>query len=788
VLHGEYCARHLEQLTKLRVQRVGDPVNGFGLIATAFLTKGTNLLQYTGDMYDAAAGERYDPTSRYVLEYKKGVVIDASRTNSSVARLINDPKGTRRAANAVFVANYRTRAINVRLIRDVHPDEPILIRYGRQYWAAVNRMEREKKAESDAQRVTAHRLNSFAVSEAMGVSLPSHRAEKQTTREYEQRQPLQSTFQGNGMHDSHVEYAVSAETEALTKRIHPQSVQLKDPVSYWQIKSRADKAQWQASRKVEMHNHLSNHTCVPVPRSSIPARTKLLTWREVYKLKKDGKGEPTLYKSRFTLRGCARTPDQYGEVTAYVFNLRSLRIVCAAVAIHDWEFKQLDYTAAFLQSSIDEELYAVAPQDLDIPPDHVLRILKAIYGLKQAANLWQQLLFKALGAMGYKPLWKIDCCIFIRKLANGRFLLILVYVDDMPYAYCKLDVAEMDKDIATLQAQFDLKLMGDAHQIVGWRVIRNRELRTLSLDMQGNIENALEDFGLTDCRSSLDPSTPWSEVNQHLLQDMETPVTAMSVLVKQQVLAKQQELEAEHVTNSYGHSKLTAANYRHAIGTLLWITTLVPAIMFMTCVLARSNADPQPHHIEAVKRVFRYLAGVKETKLTFHGNLAGDESRVARFYTDSDYGADTSDSKSFSGYVVMLAGAALTWYAKKQTTVAKSTSTAETIAACALVEEIEWVVALLAELNLPQPSPSTVLIDNKAVIDIAKGKGDFCKSRHIRLKYHLLQDLVMNQKVIELQYIQSDKNLADLFTKPKTSYAFRDNVALIMGKLAQARG
>jgi len=685
--------------------------------------------------------------------------------------MINDPRGTGKRANAIFYANYKAKQINVRLTRDVKPGEQIFINYGDHYWTLAG---------SDGTSARNHNRDRHA-NMAMHVSMSDSdntnrlpTTERVTSTESES-ESNQTRLLGTDIPP------LSKEVEELTKLIHPSTDALKGPVSYNQIKKRPDAAQWQASRKVEMHNHLSNQTCVPIHKSKVPLGTKLLTWREVYKIKRGGKGDPLLYKSRFTLRGCAQTPDQYGETTAYVFSFNSLRVICAAVAINDWEMKQLDYVAAFPQSDIDEPLYAVPPQDLNIPENHVLKILKAIYGLKQAAKLWQDMLFAELTLMGYKPLIWLDRCIFMRVLPNGRFLLILVYVDDMPYAYSRLDEAEMNQDIAKLQKKFDLKLMGDAHQICGWRIIRDRDRKTLSLDLQGNIENALEEFGLSECRTAADPSTSWSILNAHI--ERKIMEESRQVTPIKQVISGQSSSTSTSavVTNNYGHCKLTTANYRHAIGALLWICNLVPAIKFMTSVLARFNANPLPVHVEAVKKVFRYLAGVKDTKLIYQGNLPNGRSRIATFYTDSDYASDMSDSKSYSGHLVMLAGAAVSWYCKKQTTVAKSSCCAETIAACALVEEAEWVTALLNVLGLPQPSPTRIRIDNQTAIHVAKGKGDFYKSRHIRLKYHLLQDAVENQKTVDLEYIESKMNPADIFTKPKDGEEFRENVKFIMG-------
>jgi hypothetical protein len=722
---GEYCWRHLPLHQSVKIKLFKGL--GRGLIADKDFKRGDFIAVYNGDIYTTDSEHPPDYPSNYVLQLSKGVRIDASRTNTSVGRLINDPRGTGFKANACFVADQKKRTVWIKATKGVKKGDQFFIDYGHAYWESLT---------------------------------------DDTTQKKKSILEISPSIVGSSV-------IPNTSPPNLTKVIHPETLKLGDPSSLTEILTRPDKDHWHAARLVEHNNHIDNKTYIVINRDQVPSFEKLLRWREVYKVKMNSKGEPELYKARFTIQGCGQTPDQYGEIVAYVFMLRSLRVLCALVALKDLEFKQLDFTAAYLQSDLKEDIFAVPPKGLNLGNDKAIKLIKSIYGLKQSGHNWQEKLFTQLIKMKYKALTYIDKCIFTRESKSKKLFILAVYVDDMGYVYDKVDSNEMDADIKTLTDTFKLTLMGDSHYMLGWRIIRDRSKRTLSLDMQGYITQSLEEFGLNQCKSVVEPGTH------------NTILYPIDKLDKTKLIIKETEFKSNEFVEEDKYPTLKLNDYRKYIGILLWISHLQPGILNATSQVAQFSNDPQPHHLKAVNKIFRYLSGVKEQKLIYDGNKINADTIIS--YSDSDWSGNPMNSKSTSGFAIFFCGGLVSFYSKRQKVVAGSTLHAETIAATELLKELIWVQALLGGLGCPQPSPLVVFMDNQPAISVAKGGGSFDLTKHIRIRHHQLEEAVTT-KFVNLKYIKTDDNLADIFTKALPGKRFNELIQSVMGnnnKLSQ---
>ena len=138
-------------------------------------------------------------------------------------------------------------------------------------------------------------------------------------------------------------------------------------------------------------------------------------------------------------------------------------------------------------------------------------------------------------------------------------------------------------------------------------------------------------------------------------------------------------------------------------------------------------------------------------------------------YSDANWISDSDELKSTSGYVFMLAGGAISWKSTKQTCIARSTMESEFIALEKAGTEAEWLRNLLVDIPLWDRTQTSVSIhcDCQAAIARAKNKIYNGKSRHIRLRHNIVRQLIENN-VISMDFVRSEKNLADPLTKPLT--------------------
>jgi hypothetical protein len=207
------------------------------------------------------------------------------------------------------------------------------------------------------------------------------------------------------------------------------------------------------------------------------------------------------------------------------------------------------------------------------------------------------------------------------------------------------------------------------------------------------------------------------------------------------------------------------ANFGYAtlIGSLMYLAIASrPDIAYSVNKLAQFTSAPKPKHWTAVKRVFRYLKGTKLMELTYGGapEILNTDLNI---YCDADWASDR-DRKSISGYVLTIAGGAVAWSSKKQTTVAPSTPEAEYIAAAHVAKQVLWHRSLLTELNFPLTTPSNIFSDNQSAIAIAHHPEFHARTKHIDIAVHFLRDHVKKGN-LDLYYINTDYNIADIFTK-----------------------
>ncbi|CAL1382362.1 unnamed protein product [Linum trigynum] len=206
--------------------------------------------------------------------------------------------------------------------------------------------------------------------------------------------------------------------------------------------------------------------------------------------------------------------------------------------------------------------------------------------------------------------------------------------------------------------------------------------------------------------------------------------------------------------------------YRRMIGSLLYLTASRPNIMFAVCVCARFQSSPKESHLIAVKRIFRYLSGTVSWGLWYSSGSGLDQVG----YSDSDFAGSLTDRKSTSGACHFLGTSLVSWFSKKQNSVALSTVEAEYVATGACCTQILWIKYQLLEYGM-KFSELPVLCDNTSAINIAKNPIQHSRTKHIDIRFHFIRELV-ESNIIRLEFIPTQFQWADIFTKPLAAEPF----------------
>jgi len=162
-----------------------------------------------------------------------------------------------------------------------------------------------------------------------------------------------------------------------------------------------------------------------------------------------------------------------------------------------------------------------------------------------------------------------------------------------------------------------------------------------------------------------------------------------------------------------------------------------------------------------VKRIFKYLQGTQNYGLWY----PRDTDLTLHAYTDADWAGSVDDRKSTSGGAFFMGSRLVSWFSKKQSSIALSTAEAEYVAAASCCTQLLWMMQTLQDFQITCTPPISILCDNTSAINISKNPIMHSKTKHIPIKYHFLREQVLEQKV-KLEYVPSKEQVVDILTKP----------------------
>ena len=435
------------------------------------------------------------------------------------------------------------------------------------------------------------------------------------------------------------------------------------PKGYKEASTGPDAAKWMPSMSKELSSCEQLGALVRIPLSELPQGANVIKCKWVYKIKVDEEGNVTEYKSRLTPKGFMQKYGlDYSEVFAATGQYKTMRLGLSLAAAWDYELDQLDVPSAFLNADIDEEIYMEMPEGFKIP-GYVYRVKKAMYGLKQAPRAWSLLIRKFISEeMGFRATVS-DPCLFTKRSRSGKLMMIFLFVDDFQVAYDSSDKAEWDELKKKLIDRFKTKDLGASKWILGMRITRDRQARTITMDHELYVTKALEKFGMAQCK----------------------PIATPELVRGSKV--EGDDVDERHVKDN---EPCDRQRYMELVGTLMYpsISTRLD-IANSVRVLARSMQDPTHRDMVSAERVLRYLAGTKDIGLVFgRTSKSADDAHTITAYGDADWANDRVDRKSITGWIVKLNGDVISWASKKQHCVSQSTCEAELYAEAAAANEV----------------------------------------------------------------------------------------------------
>jgi hypothetical protein len=444
--------------------------------------------------------------------------------------------------------------------------------------------------------------------------------------------------------------------------------------------------------------------------------------------KQDEHGVVTRNKARLVAKGYSQVEGlDFDETYAPVARLESIRILLAYATYHGFKLYQIDVKSAFLNGLIKEEIYVKQPPGFEDSeyPNHVYKLSKALYGFKQAPEAWYECLRDFLINNGFK-VRKADPTLFTKTIAKDLFIC-QIYVDDIIFGSTNKSSCEEFSRI--MIQKFEMSMMGELKYFLGFQIKQLQEGTFISQTKY--IQDILKKFGMKDGKPI---KTPMG-TNGHL--DLDS-----------------------------GGKSIDQKVYRSMISSLLYLCASQPDIMLSVFMCARFQANPKEVHLRAVKRIMRYLVYTPKFGLWYPKGSTFDLIG----YSDADYVGCKIDRKSTSGTCQFLGRSLVYWASKKQNSIALSTVEAEYIAAGHCCAQLLWMRQTLRDYGY-KLSKVPLLYDNESAIRMADNPAEHNRTKHIDIRYHFLRDH-QQKGDIEIAYVNTHNQLADIFTKPLDEKTF----------------
>ena len=293
-------------------------------------------------------------------------------------------------------------------------------------------------------------------------------------------------------------------------------------------------------------------------------------------------------------------------------------------------------------------------------PNYLCKLDKALYGLKQAPQAWYSRFCHKLQSLGFAPSKADTSLFFYRK--GEHVIYMLVYVDDIIVASSSQEI--VNALLRDLHAEFAIKDLGDLHYFLGIQVQQKK----------GELLMSQERYAIDILK----------RVNMQLCKPVHTPLSTTEKLS----IDEGTRLGTEDSTR-----------YRSIVGALQYLTLTRPDISFSVNKVCQFLHSPTTSHWEAVKRILRYIKGT----IGYGFKIRKSDSMLVSAFADADWARCPDDRRSTGGFAVFLGSNLVSWCARKQATVSRSSTEAEYKALANATAEVMWIRKLLDELGISYP-------------------------------------------------------------------------------------
>jgi hypothetical protein len=569
------------------------------------------------------------------------------------------------------------------------------------------------------------------------------------------------------------------------------SVNANEKLTRRKLLKRDDWPEWEAAEFAQLDSYHSQQMfgrpVLPPPSAA------LFYWVWVYIIKTH---ENNRKKARAVCDGSTR--GQASVVHGYTYaptpDMMDFRLQVALAAIWNLQLFSADVHNAFAEANrpkqqyfmkIDDQFrnwWASRFPDKDLPPGAVIPILRNLQGHPEAPRMWSLHIDEILKTHFHLKPTTHAPCLYIGQFVNST-MIILRQVDDFSIACNSAEIYISFCDAIDKHLSMPISRLGLMAHFNGLDVVQQSDCITLHVGQY--LDQVFKSHGWASLHAKIVPMRPDNSYIKSL--DKAIPFEP----------EERKRYETQHF------------RYRAAIGELIWpMITVRPDLAFPVVKLSQFSVEPAEEHFQAVMYIFQYLFDKRQLGITYTrtmpiNSLPGNTSlprlvdpndftndlyvpqqhSQLMAFSDSDWAMDTRHRRSISGAVVMLAGGAVAWKCRVQPAPALSTTEAEFMAGTDTGRLVLYLRSLLADLDYPCIGPTPLHEDNRASIMMAQAQAPTRHTRHIDIRHFAMLSWVELGE-IEVLYLDTNKNPADIMTKQTPRLIFFRHLDFITGRVS----
>ncbi|TYJ98295.1 gag-pol polyprotein [Cucumis melo var. makuwa] len=378
---------------------------------------------------------------------------------------------------------------------------------------------------------------------------------------------------------------------AHVKKNHPSSSIIGNLSAGITTRSKEKDEYWINVMQEELLQFKHNNVWTLVPK---PDGANIIGTKWIFKNKTDESGSVVRNKACLVAQGYAQVEGvDFDETFAPVARLEAIRLLLRISCFRKFKLFQMDVKSAFLNGYLNEEVYVAQPKgfiDSEFP-QYVYKINKALYGLKQAPRAWYERLIIYLDERGYSK-GETDKTLFINRTSTD-LIVAQIYVDDIIFGGFPKTL--VNNFINIIKSEFEISLVGKLSYFLGLQI--KQRSKGMFISQEKYAKNLVKKFGLDQSQ------------------------------YKRTLAATHVKITKDTVGTAIDH-KL----YRSMIGSLLYLTASRPDIAYAVGICARYQSDPRTSHLNAVKRIIKYVHGTTDFGILY----SYDTSSELVGYCDAD--------------------------------------------------------------------------------------------------------------------------------------------------------